>query len=86
MKWIVFTCFLVISFTALAAEGDSHKTRHKKVNFRTLASVTNEVQKDVIRRQEGQHLRAEEQRLLNGKEEWLKTLEYMEANSFQDQK
>lgn len=86
MKWIIFACFVVISFTALAADVEKKRISPKKLNFRTLASVSSTVEKDVAFRVQENMLREEEERILNSKEEWLKTLEYMEANSFQDQK
>ena len=59
----------------------SISTKKKKLNFRTLASVSNEVQKDVEQRYRDNMLRDEEARILRDKENWLKTLEYMEENS-----
>ena len=86
MKWIVFAGFVVISFTALAAEGDKVQVKPRKLNFRTLASVSNDVQQDIAYRVEDTLLRKEEEKYLEQKEEWLKTLEYMEKNSFREQK
>lgn len=82
MKWIIFACFVVISFTALAADADKPKVvKKKRLNFRTLASVSNDVQKEVETRYRDNMLREEEQRILKDEEAWLKTLEFMEKNS-----
>ena len=82
MRWIVLLFFALISFTALAAEGDApKKVRKKRLNFRSLASVNNDVQKQVEEKYRDNMLREEEQRILRDEEAWLNTLEYMEHNS-----
>jgi Flp pilus assembly protein TadB len=90
MKWVVFLCFILISFTALATEYDSpskeKQHRSKKVNFRSLASVNAEVEHDIIQERDESLLDKEQRRFLYEKENWEKTLDFMEKNSWNKQR
>lgn len=88
MKWIVFLCFVFISFTALA-EGtyENKPAAKKKLNFRSLASVNNaQVESEIIQARDQNLLDEEQRKYLYEKENWEKTLDFMEKNSWSEQR